>query len=111
MRSVKSAAARSRARHPHAQRARLFLKVQDLERQNGNFRLLATMTQMGKSARKWEGETRMLDADLVRHCVGDIKSLIYHLAGPPAMVDAMQEMLRRAGIAESDIRSEEFYGY
>lgn len=53
MRSVKSTTARSRARHPHAQRAPPFLKVQDLERQIGNFRLLATMTQMGKSARKF----------------------------------------------------------
>lgn len=91
--------------------AAFLAELQGLERRNPNFRLCATMTEMGKSARKWDGEQSMVNADLVRRCVGDIKSPIYYLAGPPAMVDAMQEVLHGAGVAESDIRSEEFYGY
>ena len=86
-------------------------ELQGLERQNKNFRLLATMTDMSKSARKWDGETGLVDADLVKRFVGDLAAPIYYIVGPPAMVGAMQETLRRAGIAEGAIRTEEFYGY
>ena len=36
---------------------------------------------------------------------------IYYVAGPPAMVAAMREMLTNAGVEEDDIRTEEFGGY
>jgi ferredoxin-NADP reductase len=86
-------------------------ELQGLERQNNNFRLLATMTDMSKSARKWDGETSLADADLVQRFVGDLAAPIYYVVGPPAMVGAMQETLKQAGIAAGNIRTEEFYGY
>jgi len=86
-------------------------ELQGLERQNRNFRLLATMTDMSKSARTWDGETSIVNADLVKHFVGDLAAPIYYVVGPPAMVEAMQETLSRAGVAEDNIRTEEFYGY
>jgi ferredoxin-NADP reductase len=36
---------------------------------------------------------------------------IYYIAGPPAMVAAMRQMLVGAGVGEDDIRTEEFAGY
>jgi Na+-transporting NADH:ubiquinone oxidoreductase subunit NqrF len=36
---------------------------------------------------------------------------VYYFAGPPAMAMAMQTMLGEIGIADADMRSEEFYGY
>lgn len=86
-------------------------ELQGLERQNNNFRLLATMTEMSKSARKWDGETSLVDADLVQRFAGDLAAPTYYVVGPPAMVGAMQETLRQAGIEEGNIRTEEFYGY
>ena len=86
-------------------------ELQELERQNGNFRLLATMTDMSSSTRKWDGETGLIDADLIRRSAGGLNAPVYYVVGPPAMVVAMQETLRRIGAAEDDIRSEEFYGY
>ena len=86
-------------------------ELQELERQNGNFRLVATMTDMGSSARKWDGETGLIDADLIRRCVGGLVAPVYYVVGPPAMVAAIRETLRASGVAEDDIRSEEFYGY
>ena len=86
-------------------------ELQQLERENGNFRLLATMTDMSSSTRKWHGETGLIDADLIRRSAGGLNAPVYYVVGPPAMVVAMQETLRRIGLAEGDIRSEEFYGY
>jgi ferredoxin-NADP reductase len=86
-------------------------ELQELERQNGNFRLCATMSDMEKSSRKWDGETGFIDADLIGRCIGELAAPVYYVVGPPAMVVAMQETLRGMGVAEDDIRSEEFYGY
>jgi ferredoxin-NADP reductase len=86
-------------------------ELQELERQNGNFRLCATMTDMQESSRKWDGETGFVDADLIRRCTGGLPAPVYYVVGPPAMVVAMQETLRGMGVPEEDIRSEEFYGY
>ncbi|MGQ0656784.1 MAG: ferredoxin--NADP reductase [Chromatiales bacterium] len=83
----------------------------ELEQQNENFRLVATMTEMNKSSQPWEGETGLIDEDLVKKVGGDLSAPIYYLAGPPAMVDAMRQALNRAGVNDDDIRSEEFYGY
>ena len=86
-------------------------ELQDLERRNKNFRLVATMTDMANSARDWSGETSLINADMIRRCAGGLAGPVYYVVGPPAMVMAMQETLRGAGVAEDDIRSEEFYGY
>ena len=86
-------------------------ELQELERQNQQFHLLATMTDMGKSAREWHGETDFIDADMLQRLVGDLAAPIYYVVGPPAMVEAMQWTLDGAGIAADKIRTEEFYGY
>lgn len=86
-------------------------ELQELERNNDSFRLFATMTDMASSARGWSGERGLLGADVIRRCVAGLVAPMYYVVGPPAMVVAMQETLRGIGIAESDIRSEEFYGY
>ena len=86
-------------------------ELQQLERQNKNFRLVATMTKMSQSARQWDGETGLIDEHLVRRVVGNLSAPIYYLVGPPGMVEAMRQALNRTGINDDDIRSEEFYGY
>jgi ferredoxin-NADP reductase len=86
-------------------------ELQDLERRNKNFRLVATMTDMASSAREWAGETGFVNADMIKRHAGGRIAPVYYVVGPPAMVMAMQETLRGAGVAEDDIRSEEFYGY
>jgi ferredoxin-NADP reductase len=79
-----------------------------LERDNPNLRLVLTMTEDPA----WEGETRRIDADLLRdHLDGELDSFTYLVAGPPAMVEAMEKTLRDAGVSEEQIRPERFSGY
>jgi ferredoxin-NADP reductase len=91
--------------------AAFLAELQRLERQNKNFRLVATMTEMGKSVREWHGETGVINADLIKRAVDEVFAAVYYVVGPPAMVAAMQETLRRMGVAEENIQTEEFYGY
>jgi ferredoxin-NADP reductase len=82
-----------------------------LEKINPRFRLIATMTDMGRSARKWSGETGFIDEVMLRRYIESMKGPIYYIAGPPAMVSAMQKMLDKAGVDPDDVRTEEFAGY
>jgi ferredoxin-NADP reductase len=93
----------------HDRESAAFLdELQELERGNPNFRLVATMTKDPA----WEGETRRIDAGLLRdHLEEDLTAYTYLVAGPPAMVDAMVEMLKSAGVPEEQISSDGFSGY
>jgi ferredoxin-NADP reductase len=72
-------------------------ELEDLQRINRNYRLVRTFD--------------FIDRALLEKHLPDLKSPIYYLAGPPAMTAAMQSMLGNLGVAEKDIKYEEFYGY
>lgn len=91
--------------------AAFLAELQQLERGLRSFRLLATMTDMSRSAVQWPGETRLLDAELVTRPAQDMPRPIYYIVGPPGMVEGVRSALAQAGIDDNDIRSEEFYGY
>jgi len=82
-----------------------------LAQSQANFRLAATMTQPGKSARQWDGARGQIDGARIREVCGELAAPVYYLAGPPAMVEGMREVLNEAGVSDDDIRSEEFFGY
>ncbi len=80
-------------------------------KQNPHFHLIATMTEMNKSRRPWNGETGFINSDMISKHLPSLQGPIYYLAGPPAMVAAMRRILTGAGVDEDDIRTEEFSGY
>ena len=43
--------------------------------------------------------------------IDDIPAAVHYMAGPPAMIEAMQKMLLDAGVGSENILSDEFYGY
>jgi ferredoxin-NADP reductase len=85
--------------------------LQTLETTNPNFRLICTMAEMSKSKQEWKGETGFIDEKMLSRHLAELQGPIYYIAGPPAMVAAMQQMLVTAGVDEDDIRAEEFFGY
>jgi ferredoxin-NADP reductase len=91
--------------------AAFLAELEELERRNRNFRLVATMTEMDKSSRPWRGETGLIDQDRVMSINKELAEPIYYTAGPPLMVAGLRETLASAGINDDDVRSEEFYGY
>jgi NAD(P)H-flavin reductase len=60
----------------------------------------------------WEGETRRIDAALLREKLADdLTAYRYLIAGPPAMVEAMSETVRQEGVAEEQVQAGSFSGY
>jgi ferredoxin-NADP reductase len=86
-------------------------ELQMLERKNPNYKLIATMTEMEKSHRCWTGETGLINQEMLARYLKDAGSPIYYIAGPPAMVKGLHEMLNKARVDDDDIRTEEFAGY
>ena len=86
-------------------------ELQELERRNPNFRLVAVISEPQKSARPWSGETGLIRRELIEQYVPEPKAALFYFAGPPAMIAAMHVLLEELGIAEEAMRYEEFYGY
>ena len=85
--------------------------LQSLERDNPKYKLIASMTEMEKSHQPWNGETGLINQEMLGRHLKDAASPVYYIAGPPAMVKGLQEMLRKSRIRNDDIRAEEFAGY
>jgi ferredoxin-NADP reductase len=91
--------------------AAFLAELQSLEKDNPKYKLIASMTEMEKSHQPWNGETGLINQEMLGRHLKDAVSPIYYIAGPPAMVKGLQEMLREARIKDDDIRAEEFAGY
>lgn len=86
-------------------------ELQALQGQNPNYTLVATMTEMEKSNRPWEGETGFLTPHMLSKYLKDVAAPIYYVAGPPGMVKGLHEVLNKQGVDDDDVRTEDFAGY
>jgi ferredoxin-NADP reductase len=81
-------------------------EVAELESRIPGLRVVLTMTQDDG----WDGETRRVDADMLRDVVGDLdRSFI--VAGPPQMAQSVVDSLLAAGVPEERILFQRFSGY
>lgn len=86
-------------------------ELQALEKQNPNFKLIACMTEMEKSRRRWDGESGKISRDMIEKHLGGLPSAIYYVTGPPGFVAGMRAMLEDFEVDDDNIRTEEFGGY
>ncbi len=82
-------------------------ELTELERGLPNFRLILTMTD----EEAWEGESRRVDAALLRDELGDLTSYRFLVAGPPAMAEAVVDALHGAGVPDEQVTADKFSGY
>lgn len=87
--------------------AAYFNKLQQLQKENPNIKVVFSMTE----DQAWKSEKRRIDADLTQEYARKMEDPIYYLSGPPAMVEAVKNSLTKAGIKNSNIKSESFSGY
>jgi ferredoxin-NADP reductase len=82
-----------------------------LSQRNAKCAFIPSMSEMEKSKLDWQGERGFINREMLLRHLDSLQGPIYYVAGPPAMVAAMREMLTNAGVEEDDIRTEEFGGY
>lgn len=86
-------------------------ELQALQKTNPRYTLIPSMSEMATSRKRWTGETGLIDQGMLARHLGDAVSPLYYIAGPPAMVTAIQAMLTTQSVNEGDIHAEEFSGY
>jgi ferredoxin-NADP reductase len=82
-------------------------ELREIEAAVPGFRMVVTMTDDPG----WEGETRRIDAEMLRDHLGELEPYTYLVAGPPAMVEGVAGQLTEAGIPEQQLMPARFSGY
>ena len=82
-------------------------ELEELERRIEGLRVVLTMTEEDG----WEGESRRIDAAMLRDHVGELPDKQFLVAGPPAMTEAVVDALHAAGVAEDRVLAGKFSGY
>lgn len=88
----------------------IFVEDLDLmEKMNENLEIIHTITR--PEGHFWKGVTGRVDEHMIEQHVEDMENPVFYVCGPPAMVDAMQTVLKEMGIAEERVKMERFGGY
>lgn len=82
-----------------------------LAREHEWFTFVPTMTQPWQSQRAWTEETEYIGPKLIARHTGGLDHAVYYLAGPPAMIQSVNQALVEAGVKRSDINADPFDGY
>ena len=82
-------------------------ELEELEQRIDGLQVVLTLTE----EKGWEGESRRIDAAMLRDHVGELGDKQFLVAGPPAMADAVSESLLAAGVPEEQVRTDGFSGY
>jgi ferredoxin-NADP reductase len=82
-------------------------ELTELERELPDLKLVLTMTDEDG----WAGETRRIDAAMLRDHLGDLDRYRFLVAGPPAMTEAVVAALAGAGVLEERVQADKFSGY
>ena len=85
-------------------------ELRTLEQQNPRFQLITTFTDPATAANAVT-ERGPITIDMIAKYIGDLAAPVFYVAGPPTMVEAMEAMLRTAGVDEGRVRAEKFAGY
>lgn len=86
-------------------------ELRELEQKNPRFKLISTFTEGGASLPGGVVENGHINAEMLAKHVGDLTSPIFYVAGPPAMVSAMEGLLKSAGVSQANVHAEKFAGY
>jgi len=76
-----------------------------------NFKLTSTVTRKDESEIPWVGLVGRLDANLISKVASSYQNPCFWVAGPPPMVDSMENILKSLKIPGSRVRTEKFSGY
>ncbi len=90
--------------------APFFHELQETTRVFPQFRLVVTLTEDPPDG-AWMGERGYIDGPMLRRYIPDLSAPVYYVAGPPAMVEAMQTTLDGLGVPHNRVRAEQFAGY
>jgi ferredoxin-NADP reductase len=86
-------------------------ELEDWSKTHLNIKVDITISHPEESKEPWTGLTGRIDENLINKLVHDTENPIFWVCGPPAMTDAIEQVLGKIKITSDRIRSEKFTGY
>lgn len=83
----------------------------NIVKNNPSIKIAYTASRIEESQIPWNGETGRISQDLIKKYIVNIGFQKYFIAGPPAMVSAMEELVKGLNIPAEQIKKENFIGY
>jgi ferredoxin-NADP reductase len=81
-------------------------ELEYLQQRHANLHVLASMTRAEGTS--WMGPQGQFTPDVIKEFVPNIDQHRAHICGPPAMMDAIKDMLLGLGVPQSQIKTEAF---
>ena len=85
--------------------------LDSISAKNKNFHVIYTLTAPGVDKSAWHGRTGYIDEAMIKEELPDYKERVFYICGPPNMVKALTDALRKLNISEEKIKTENFTGY
>ena len=82
-------------------------ELEELERRIDGLQVVLTMTEQ----EGWEGESRRIEAEVLRELLGGLDDRQFLVAGPPPMAEGVSGSLLAAGLREDSVLADKFSGY
>src|SRR3989338_6104933 len=79
-----------------------------MEKENPNLNVVNTITD---GTADWNGRKGKIDEKMIKEFCKDFDNTIFYICGPPAMVDAMSNLLKSMNIPSPNVKIEKFIGY
>lgn len=81
-------------------------ELEEIERENLNFRLIVTMTKAGEG--EWKGLRGRFTGEMIEQNLPDVRHARIHICGPAAMMDDAKALLLGLGVPVASIKLESF---
>ncbi len=94
-----------------SQDAPFLTELRELQTTNPHYTLIDTVSAATQTPAEGPRESGRITSQMLTKYVGHLNGPVYYIAGPPAMVHTLRQVLNSAGVNDDDIRAEEFSGY
>ena len=83
-------------------------ELEKMQQQNKNLKVVFTVSEASEG---WTGYTGRIDAEMIKKEIPDYMERVFYTCGPPAMVKAMENLLKDLNVPKKNIKKEDFPGY
>ena len=82
--------------------------LEQMQRQNNNFKVAFTLAEPKAN---WNGYKGNIDTEMVKKEIPEYLETVFYVCGPPAMVQAMGNLLETLDVPSGNVKKENFAGY